>query len=186
VFDGKGHRPYRPQDPVNPLNVYGASKLDGERKVAACSGLNWVIVRTSWVYAPQGKNFVRTMLRLFGDRDRVGVVNDQIGTPTSATSLARCLWRIAVTEASGVLHYTDAGVASWYDFAVAIYEEGKALGLVDRELEIAPITTEEYKTPAVRPLYSVLEKRETAALLRICPRHWRIELREVMGEIASA
>jgi dTDP-4-dehydrorhamnose reductase len=187
VFDGKSWRPYRPDDAANPLNVYGASKLEGEVKIALCTGLDWAIVRTAWVYTAQGKNFVRTMLRLFGERDRVGVVTDQIGTPTSAASLARCIWRLTASpEVKGVLHYTDAGVASWYDFAVAIYEEAKALRLVDRELEIAPITTAEYKTPAARPLYTVLDKKATMAALDIKLVHWRAELREVLGVIASA
>jgi dTDP-4-dehydrorhamnose reductase len=187
VFDGRSSRPYRPDDAVNPLNVYGASKLEGELKIAQCTGLDWAIVRTAWVYSAHGKNFVRTMLRLFGERDRVGVVSDQIGSPTSAASLARCIWSIAArSEVKGVLHYTDAGVASWYDFAVAIYEEAKALRLVSRELEIAPITTAEYKTPAARPLYTVLDKSATTAALGIKLVHWRAELREVLGVIASA
>jgi dTDP-4-dehydrorhamnose reductase len=157
VFDGRASRPYRPDDATNPQNVYGASKLEGEQRIAQCSGLDWVVVRTAWVYAAQGKNFVRTMLRLFGERERIGVVADQIGTPTSAASLARCLWAVAAKrEVRGVLHYTDAGVASWFDFAVAIYEEAKALGLTNKKPEIAPITTHEYPTPAARPLYTLM------------------------------
>jgi dTDP-4-dehydrorhamnose reductase len=187
VFDGHSSRPYRPNDVVNPLNVYGASKLEGERRIAQCAGLDWVVVRTAWVYAAQGRNFVRTLLRLCGERDRVGVVADQIGTPTSAASLARCLWKITTQpEVTGLLHYTDAGVASWYDFSVAIYEEAKALGLVRRDVEIAPITTEEYKTPAARPLYTVMDKSATTRALDLKLVHWRAELREVLGVIASA
>ena len=187
VFDGSKGIPYRPLDAVNPLNVYGASKLQGERAIAATTGLDWTIVRTAWVYAAQGKNFVRTMLRLFGERERLIVVSDQVGTPTSASSLARCLWKVVDTPAArGILHFTDAGVASWYDFAVAIYEEARALGLPIKAVEIVPVNSDEYKTVARRPFCSVLDKKSTVDTLGISLVHWRDALREVLGEIARA
>jgi dTDP-4-dehydrorhamnose reductase len=185
VFDGSQGRPYRPHDVARPLNVYGASKLAGETRVQAIDGLDWRIIRTAWVYAATGRNFVLTMLRLFRERDRVQVVADQIGTPTSASSLADCVWRAAQDNGEpAILHFTDAGVASWYDFAVAIYEEARSLGAVTRDVEIVPIATEQYPTPAQRPPFSVLDKTSTWARLGIVPAHWRMSLRKVLEEMS--
>jgi dTDP-4-dehydrorhamnose reductase len=168
------------------LNVYGASKLEGEQAVRTTAGLRWHIVRTAWVYAPQGRNFVLTMLRLFRERSVVNVVDDQVGTPTSASSLARCVWRVLEDDGSpAIFHHTDAGVASWYDFAVAIYEEAHALGMLEKAVQINPIATEQYPTPARRPAYSVLDKRSSHARLQLQPNHWRVELRKVLQEIRS-
>jgi dTDP-4-dehydrorhamnose reductase len=183
VFDGTASRPYRPDDAPNPINVYGASKLAGERLIAARAGLDWRIVRTAWVYYRSGRNFVATMLRLFRERPLVRVVADQVGTPTSAGSLARCLWQLAQQDGPAeILHFTDAGVASWYDFAVAIGEEARALGLLDRAPAIEPIATEQYPTPARRPAYSVLDKHAIGARLELSPRHWRESLRAELRE----
>lgn len=184
VFDGAQGRPYRPDDTVHPLSVYGESKLAGERAVLDTSGLRSLIIRTAWVYASEGRNFVLTMLRLFRERSQVNVVADQIGTPTSATSLARCLWAaVGKDDVSGILHFTDAGAASWYDFAVAIYEEAASLGLLDKEVDIIPITTDQYPTPARRPSYSVLDSQATLQQLNLKSVHWRVALREVLREI---
>jgi dTDP-4-dehydrorhamnose reductase len=126
------------------------------------------------------------MLRLFRERSEVRVVADQVGTPTSAGSLAACVWRAAADiGAPALMHYTDAGVASWYDFAVAIYEEALERGLVTTNVVIVPITTAEYPTPARRPLYSVLDKSDTLQRLSIAPVHWRIRLREVMKGLSK-
>jgi dTDP-4-dehydrorhamnose reductase len=183
VFDGTAARPYRPDDAPNPINVYGASKLAGERLIVARTGLDWRIVRTAWVYHRAGRNFVATMLRLFRERPLVRVVADQVGTPTSATSLARCLWRVAQQDGPAeILHFSDAGVASWYDFAVAIGEEARSLGLLDRAPAIEPIATEQYPTPAKRPAYSVLDKRATSARFGLAPIHWRESLRSELRE----
>lgn len=186
VFDGASCVPYRPEDATRPLSVYGASKLEGERQVMAVPSLRWLIIRTAWVYAPAGRNFMLTMLRLFAERPVVNVVSDQVGTPTSAASLAKCVWRALDDRGdSAVLHYTDAGVASWYDFAVAIYEEARSLGLVTKDVQIVPIGTEQYPLPARRPHYSVLDKRATLARLQLPPVHWRAALREVLRELQS-
>lgn len=186
VFDGASGSPYTTDAIPNPTSVYGASKLQGEARVRAVAGLDWRILRTAWVYAAEGRNFVLTMLRLFRERGVVNVVSDQVGSPTSATSLASAVWRTLASDgASGVLHYTDAGVASWYDFAVAIYEEARALGLVTRDVRINPIATEQYPTPARRPAYSVLDKRSSLERLQIEPVHWRTELRKVMAEVRA-
>jgi dTDP-4-dehydrorhamnose reductase len=184
VFDGAAGHPYRPDDEPQPLNVYGASKLAGERRLAGQRDLSWRIVRTAWVYAATGRNFVQTMLRLFRERDRVQVVVDQVGTPTSANSLADCVWRAALDNGdSEILHFTDAGVASWYDFAVAIHEEARALRLIGRDVEIVPISSEQFPTAARRPTFSVLDKSKTLARLGITPIHWRVQLREVLKEL---
>jgi dTDP-4-dehydrorhamnose reductase len=186
VFDGAAGRPYRTDATPHPLNVYGASKLAGERRIAATPGLHWRILRTAWVYSASGTNFLLTMLRLFRERESVQIVTDQISTPTSARSLADCVWRVAMGDGpSSILHFTDAGVASWYDFAVAIYEEARAIGVLKSNVDIVPIRTDQYPTPARRPSYSVLDKSETYSRLGIQPVHWRIRLREVLQELVQ-
>lgn len=184
VFDGEAGRPYRPDDPTGPLNVYGASKLAGERAVREASP-GALIVRTAWVYSPFGGNFVKTMLRVMAERGEVRVVADQIGTPTSAASLAETLWALALAGASGIHHHTDAGVASWYDFAEAIAEDGLAAGLLSSLPAVMPIRTEDYPTPARRPAFSVLDKTSTWTILGRPAAHWRVALREVLGRMAA-
>jgi dTDP-4-dehydrorhamnose reductase len=143
------------------------------------------ILRTAWVYSSRGQNFVLTMLRLMREKRRVRVVADQVGTPTSARSVANALWELVRRSLRGIHHWTDAGVASWYDFAVAIAEEGSGLGLVPTGVEVIPIATEDYPTAARRPAYSVLDKRVTTEALEIRPVHWRENLRLTLQEIAS-
>ncbi len=184
VFDGQSARAYRPADTPAPLGVYGQSKLAGE--IAARAALpDALILRTAWVYAAHGSNFVRTMLRRMRDRGEVSVVADQIGTPTSAASLAEALWSLAVQRVSGVHHFTDAGVASWYDFAVAIAEEGVSAGLLKTAPRVSPITTAQYPTPARRPACGVLDKTATWPLLPGEPLHWRVALRRVLSALAE-
>jgi dTDP-4-dehydrorhamnose reductase len=175
VFDGTGHLPYAPDAATNPISAYGASKAAGEAAVAA-SGASALTVRTAWVYSAGGTNFVETMLRLMATRDEINVVADQIGTPTHAESLARALWALAETDYRGIAHFTDAGVASWYDFAVAIHDLGMAAGLLDKAVRINPIPTSAYPTPAARPHFSVLDKAATWGLLGYRADHWRQEL----------
>ena len=187
VFDGRACAPYAPTAAAAPLGVYGASKLAGEHAVLGTLENRAIVVRTAWVYAAYGRNFLLTMLRLMAERGEVRVVADQVGTPTAALPLAQVLWRFARQPGiAGVFHWTDAGVASWYDFAVAIAEEAAAIGLLRRAVTVVPIATDEYPTPAKRPAYSVLDKRATVAALGIRPRHWRAELRSVLGELAVA
>lgn len=178
VFDGESNRPYAPGDKPNPINVYGQTKLDGELAVKH-SGADAVIVRTAWVYAERGRNFVHTMLRLMREQDIVRVVTDQIGTPTYARNLAGALWTLSSQPLSGIYHFTDAGVASWYDFAVAIQEEALAAGLLDKKATIVPIVTCDYPTPARRPQFSVLDKSATWAALGKTGQHWREALRDM-------
>lgn len=187
VFDGSASTAYRPDSPTGPLNVYGRTKLAGEQAVRSIMPDRSLIVRTSWVYAAQGNNFMRTMLRLMQAKGHVRVVADQIGTPTAAISLARALWALAYrSDLSGLYHWTDAGVASWYDFAVAIAEEGSAAGLLPASVGIDPITTLEYPTAARRPAFSVLDSRATVAALALTPQHWRAALRAELKELRNA
>ncbi len=181
VFDGTAGRPYAPDAATHPLSAYGRTKLEGER----LAGEDALIVRTAWVYAPVGHNFVRTMLRLMGTLPEVRVVADQIGTPTFAPGLAAALWTLAERGARGIHHYTDAGVASWYDFAVAIQEEALAIGLLANAVPVTPIATTDFPTPAIRPAYSVLDKRDTYAALGGPAPHWRVQLRTMLKEIQA-
>jgi dTDP-4-dehydrorhamnose reductase len=186
VFDGLGHRPYRTHDKTGPMSVYGSSKLAGEQKILGTLGDQASIVRTAWLYSPFNNNFVKTMLRLMNERDSLSVIDDQIGTPCSTFSLGRCLAAIVDSDCSGgVYHWTDAGVASWYDFAVAIQNEALTLGLLERAITITPITTEQYPTPARRPAYSVLDKHETLQKISSTQRHWREELIDVLIALSS-
>jgi dTDP-4-dehydrorhamnose reductase len=186
VFDGAGDTPYGPQAEPRPLGVYGHSKLAGERRVQEILPLQSVVLRTAWVYSAHGGNFVKTMLKLMNERTQISVVNDQVGAPTWARGLAQALWQFRLDEAShGVFHWTDDGACSWYDFACAIYEEAVALGLAPAGVEIHPITTEEYPTPAQRPAYSVLDSSSTRERLGLPATAWREQLRSMLQEIAA-
>lgn len=181
VFGEADAVPRKPSDHPAPMSIYGASKLAGE----AAAGPDALIVRTAWVYAANGQNFVNTMLRLMRERDEVRVVADQVGTPSWASSLAEAIWALTLQSKVGIFHYTDSGVASWYDFAVAIQEEALELGLLDRAVPIVPITTADYPMPAKRPAFSVLDKTETwKALGGIAP-HWRVQLRRMLKELVD-
>lgn len=183
VFDGERSSPYPPDATPSPIGVYGRSKRDGERAVQTVLP-SALILRTGWVYAAWGHNFLLTMLRLHRERDELAVVADQVGTPTAATSLAAALWAAAERPAlSGVYHWSDAGACSWYDFAVAIGEEAEALGLIEKAAAVRPIRTIDYPTPARRPAYSVLDKTDSWADFAIAPRHWRAALRDVLGDL---
>jgi dTDP-4-dehydrorhamnose reductase len=182
VFDGQG-KPYQPADAVNPLSVYGASKYEGEQQVLG-SGAQALVVRTAWVYCSHGGNFVKTMLRLMAEKPALNVVCDQVGSPTWAKGLATTLWAYAsfAQASAGIVHYTDSGIASWYDFAVAIQEEALALGLLKAAVPISPIPASQYPTPARRPGFSVLDKASTIALVGAAP-HWRVQLRAMLKEL---
>lgn len=178
VFDGSSSQAYPPGARRNPLSTYGLSKAAGED----AAGVDALIVRTSWVYAPGGGNFVRTMLRLMRERDELRVVHDQIGAPTLARGLAATIWALVDKRATGIFHHRDAGVASWYDFAVAIQEEALALGLLTRAIPIRPIPSSAYPVPARRPALSLLDDSATRALLGDQPSHWRENLRIMLKE----
>jgi len=184
VFDGKKSSPYRTDDPAAPLSVYGKSKFAGEQ-AALANCQNCLVVRTAWLYSGEGSNFVKTMLKHMASSPAVRVVDDQVGTPTCARSLAQALWDLARTDCRGVLHYTDTGVASWYDFACAIQEEAVTLGLLEKAVSVQPIPTRSFPRPAPRPPYSVLEKENTWAALNRSANHWRKNLREMLGRIRN-
>jgi len=181
VFDGQSSRGYRPDDKRAPISAYGRTKAEGEDHL----GANDILVRTAWVYEAGGANFVRTMIRLMNERDELGIVCDQIGSPTWATGLAQTIWGLVEKGASGTFHHCDAGVASWYDFAVAIAEEAHLLGLVGSIPAISPIASADYPTPASRPAFSLLDCKKTRALLGDKPVHWRTNLRAMLKEEAS-
>ncbi len=182
VFGGDRGAAYLPNATTAPLNVYGASKREGEERVRAALP-DALIVRTAWVYSRYGNNFVKTMLRLMAERESLGVVSDQIGTPTWTQCLAQAIWVFALhPELTGTYHYTDAGVASWYDFAVAIQEEAIALGLLQRAIPIKPITSDDYPQLALRPHFSVLDKRSTYRALNHTALHWRAALRAMLKD----
>lgn len=183
VFNGRNCRPYEPENQPDPLNVYGRSKLEGELHVRYLAPENSLVLRTSWVYSAQGRNFLQTMLRLMREKDRLSVVDDQIGTPTSTETLCECVLTVlAMRERpTGLYHWSDAGVASWYDFAVAIQEEALAAGLLERAIPIAPIPARDYPTPARRPAFSVLDKTVAIADFGYHPPHWREALRKVLS-----
>lgn len=180
VFDGVQSRPYTPGDDCRPLGAYGDTKYRGEQALlAGCP--HAAIVRTAWVYRASCANFMSTMLRLMGERDELGVVADQIGTPTSADNLAKVLWRVLERKLNGVWHYTDAGVASWYDFACAIYRGGRERRLISHDMTIKPLKTEDYPTPASRPRYSVLDCSQLRAAVDWPAVHWQESLDEQLA-----
>jgi len=172
VFDGQGNRPYRPGDAARPLSVYGASKLAGEQ-VLREQMPDAVIVRTGWLYSCNGGNFVKTMLRLMVEKPELRVVSDQIGTPTWAKGLALLLWSgVLKAVPGGLYHWSDAGVASWYDFTVAIQDIAVGKRILDKVIPIRPISTSEFPMQARRPAYSVLDKQETERVFQVEAEHW--------------
>ncbi|MGE4323684.1 MAG: dTDP-4-dehydrorhamnose reductase [Sphingobium sp.] len=179
VFDGGSGTPYAPTAPAAPLGAYGRSKLAGE----VLAGDDALIVRTAWVHAARGANFVRTMIGAMAGASAVRVVVDQIGTPTHAPHLAEAVWDLALQRRRGVYHVTDSGVASWYDFAVAIQEDARAIGLLSHAVPIVPVATADFPTAAPRPPYSVLDKAATIAALGRTAPHWRANLRRMLQEM---
>ena len=189
VFDGRKGTFYQEDDQPNPLNVYGASKLAGEEKIRQHCDRH-LILRTSWVYGVQGKsNFVKTMLRVGAVQQEVRVVCDQVGTPTTARSIAALIAQLIPdleTFESGTYHFTQSGVASWYDFAVAIFEEARQLKVPLAVERVIPIATSDYPTPAQRPLYSVLSTQKLSMLMTTSFPHWRQELRQMLRDLKTS
>lgn len=188
VFNGTQGTPYQPEQARAPLGVYGASKAAGEVAVQSIFGADGrgLILRTSWVIGPLGKNFALTMLRLHRERDQLGVVADQVGCPTSTLNLAPACWQTLQIaddrDVPAVMHWSDAGAASWYDVAVAVGQIGADLGLIDTPAEVKPITTADYPTPAERPAYSLLDCTATRAALDLQGEHWQQALKAVLKQ----
>lgn len=191
VFNGSQGTPYRPEQNRSPLGVYGASKAAGEDFVQEvfAGDARALILRTSWVMGPVGRNFALTMLRLHRERDTLGVVADQVGCPSSTLNLAQACWqciRLGSTQAlPEIMHWSDSGAASWYDVAVAIGELGGELGLLASPAEVNPISTSDYPTPADRPSYSLLDCKGTREALHLNGEHWRRALRTVLRNSAQ-
>jgi dTDP-4-dehydrorhamnose reductase len=182
VFDGEGTEPYQPDDRTAPINVYGESKLAGEIAIRdACP--EHVIVRTSWVYSHEGKNFLRTMLRLAEEKPEIKVVNDQHGCPTSSQDLAHALLCAANlmmrSYVSGTYHFCNAGETTWFEFAKAIFDERESVSAT-----VLPILTSEYPTPAKRPRWSVLDTGSFQLAFGVEPRPWREAMKETMERIS--
>lgn len=186
VFDGTQSIPYRETDLPHPVSVYGESKLQGELGIQqGCD--RYLIVRTAWVYGVAGKgNFVKTMLRLGAEHHQLRVVADQIGSPTWAGDLAQTVADLLPRfqpSLSGIYHFTNSGVASWYDFAIAIFTEAQRLGWPLQVEQVVPIPSANYPTPAQRPAYSVLNGQKIATLLGKTPPHWQASLRQMLSDL---
>ena len=192
VFDGNQNIPYTENQKRNPLSQYGFSKALGEelieKKIKDIEKAT--ILRTSWVISPLGKNFVLTMLKMHSEKETIKVVSDQIGCPTCAGELAKVCWRIIELKKKKklpfILHWSDSGVASWFDIAVAVGELAKELDINKKEAVVLPINTTEYPTPAQRPKYSLLNTQNTSKVLDFYPIHWRKNLRNILIEYKNS
>lgn len=177
VFNGKHYKPYKPDHPVDPVNVYGKTKLGGELAMKEINPLNSIIIRTSWVYSSFGNNFVKTMLRLGKERDSLNVIVDQVGTPTYARDLANAILAIIPqlnNKEVGVYHYSNEGVCSWYDFAEVIMD------IAGLDCKVNAIPTELYPTPAPRPYYSAIDKEKIKDVYKVSSRYWKNSLKHCL------
>lgn len=180
VFDGKNFKPYLETDPTDPQGVYGQTKLEGEQAMLAINPEKSVIIRTSWVYSSFGNNFVKTMLRLGREREELGVIYDQVGSPTSARDLALAILsiiqhpKLSTLPETEIYHFSNEGVCSWYDFAKAIFE------LSAIACHVNPIETKDYPTPATRPHYSLLNKAKIKNTFEITIPYWKDSLQECL------
>ena len=187
VFNGKKSIPYRPDSETNPINIYGESKALGEENIQKVFELsdNYIILRTSWVISPVGRNFLLTMLKLHQDRDSIKVVSDQIGCPSSTVEIANACWEIinnieAKSYLPRIIHWRNNGVASWYDLAHAIGEIAHEIGIINSSAKVIPISSNEFPTAAKRPSFSLLDISESVDLLCIQPEHWRSSVRKIL------
>jgi dTDP-4-dehydrorhamnose reductase len=194
VFDGSGSAPWKEDDRTSPLSVYGRSKLAGERAVATAGGCS-MIIRTCWVYAARGKNFMRTIARLASERDSLRIVADQIGAPTSAGLIADSVvamlkggleeFKLRTAAANGLVHLAASGETSWFGFATAIVDGLRRRGITLRTTDIVPIATKDYPAPAKRPLNSRLDLRRLTTVFGILPVHWSDALQTELDALAS-
>lgn len=188
VFNGEKTAPYTEEDNTEPLGIYGKSKLAGEEAVKALCPAN-IIIRTSWLYGVHGGNFVKTILRLAGEKEVLRIVSDQRGSPTWTADLAEVITRMVmvIKEAKapfGLYHYSDEGAASWFEFAIAVVEEARKLGKTLKCKRVEPISTAAYPTPAARPAYSVLDTTKIKDTLRLAIPEWRCSLTKMLTELS--
>lgn len=184
IFDGNSFKPYREEDPAAPVNVYGQTKYEGELRVLKGNPKS-IVIRTSWLYSTHGNNFVKTMIRLGQTRDELGVIFDQVGSPTYAADLAEAILKITdqvadlpeADEKWGIYHYSNEGVASWYDFAYEIIK------IKQMEMQVKPIRTWDYPTPAARPHFSVMDKGKIKSRFGLVIPHWTDSLRTCLSLI---
>ena len=186
VFDGESDKPYTEADATNPINIYGRTKLAGEKALQETMPTDAIIIRTSWVYSEYGNNFVKTMLRLGKERDELSIVSDQIGSPTYATDLANAILDTMQNKAfkevgqeTQVYHYSNAGEISWYEFAKEIFELGHI------QCVISPITTNQYPTPARRPMNTLMNKDKFFKINNINCTSWKLSLSDCVKRIRS-
>jgi len=179
VFNGESDSPLKEEDPVDPVNAYGETKLMGER--LAMQHADAVIIRTSWVYSKYGNNFVKTMKRLMGEKETINVVHDQVGSPTYAADLAKAIVEIIRSGkwVPGIYHYSNSGVISWYEFANEIKKH------LHSKCVIQPITTEQFPTPAKRPAYSVLDKSKIQTVYSITIKDWKNSLKDCISKLVA-
>lgn len=188
VFAGDSPQPYREDAPTAPINVYGASKLAGEQLLRELCPQS-LILRTSWVFGSHGNNFVKTMLRLARERDELSVVDDQLGCPTSANSIAAALWSLSASYLAqgslpwGIYHFSGQPACSWHAFALEIFRQAQACGLLQKAPQVHPIATQQYPTPARRPPCSVLDTHQGQQLLKLHAPNWHIELTNCLNKI---
>lgn len=181
VFDGTGHKPYQPSDDTHPVSVYGRTKLAGENAVLTNASVA-VVIRTAWLYSPYGNNFIKTMQRLGREKTSINVVCDQIGTPTYAADLAQAIVAIIPQmneNNSGIYHYTNEGVCSWYDFAHEI------IRLSSLDCKVLPIPSSAYPTKATRPFYSVLDKTKIKTTFGLSIPHWQDSLVKCIKQLEN-
>ncbi len=187
VFGGDASIPYRETDRPSPLGIYGRTKYEGEKAIEA-SGCKCLIFRTSWLYSPYGSNFVKTMRRLLAEKDSLDVVSDQVGTPTYAADLAALIYKIideGLHDRTGVYHFSDEGVCSWYDFAFAVRELSGTVGMDGRVCEIRPCSSGEYPSKARRPHYSVLDKTKVKETFGVSIPHWTESLKTCIARMQT-
>ena len=186
VFDGEGGAPFPASAAEAPVNVYGASKLAGERAVLAeCPQAS--VIRTAWLHSGGGVNFLATAVRVLRSGTTMRVVDDQVGTPTRAAHLAQAIARLLDRpDVTGLLHFTDAGVASWFDVADAVLETLRARGMVGDDVSVVPVASTEYPRPARRPRVTILDKHESWSRIGYTPPHWRVGVRASTHELLDA
>lgn len=182
VFSGESSRPYEEADIANPLGIYGRSKWEGEQVLRDILP-DSIIVRTAWVYGIYGQNFLKSILRLASERQELRVVDDQLGTPTWTADIVRAMWALITANAVGTCHFTNEGVASWYDFSDAIVANAKSYGMPITVRNIMPIPSEAYPTAAKRPHYSVLSNKKIRGELEYDIPHWRSSLDDMFSQL---